>query len=236
MKREGLFDRLRKLLALGQSPNEHEAALASQRAAELMAQYQIKLAELNAHTEAPPTPEQGRIDGEDNGPSSRREEAWRSYLATHLAEAMGGQMWRQYGYKSYRYLMIGPPDSVSAARYLYMALSREVHLMGQREMRQRLESNAWRRAYCSGVVMRIGARLSEGRRTVMSTSTAIVLVTPMNKAIQTALSALSLKDSKQGRTKREDGITQGYRDGVNVDLSDSLTRAKLTSGNKRLKD
>jgi hypothetical protein len=46
-ERERVYDKVRKLLALSKSPNEHEAALAAERAREILDRYQISLAEVD---------------------------------------------------------------------------------------------------------------------------------------------------------------------------------------------
>src|SRR5678809_770365 len=97
-------------------------------------------------------------------------------LGASLADGLGGKMWRLYGHKVFKFYMVGPPDSVAAARYLFLALKNEVNRLGRLQMRTRNETNAWRRAYCHGVVMRISHRLKQGRQQVLSTSTAMVHV------------------------------------------------------------
>lgn len=235
--REDVMAKLQKLFSLSQSSNEHEAALASQRAAELMAKHQIEAAELEEHvgsTQAPRV-ESGRFDADEDADWSKREEAWKTQLGSTIAAGLGGKMWRQYGHKVYRFFMIGPPDSVNAARYLYLALSKEIARLSQREMKIRGESNAWRRAYCLGMVARIGSRLAEGRRAALSTSTAMVLVNKMDIAVAEAYDAKNLKDSKIGqRLKRNDGTTEGWIDGGKLDLSNVDDRARLGTGNKKL--
>jgi hypothetical protein len=133
--------------------------------------------------------------------------------------------------------MIGPPNAVSAARYLYMALEKEVDRLGRREMRERGESNAWRRAYCKGMVMRIGARLREGRHNAMAqaSSTALVAVSRMEKAIEETYKAMDLREaSRGGNLKREEGVYEGWRDGADLDLSDADGRKGLGEGHKKL--
>ena len=45
-EREKLFDKIRKLMALSHSPNEHEAALAAARAREILDKYDLSLTEV----------------------------------------------------------------------------------------------------------------------------------------------------------------------------------------------
>ena len=239
MNREDVMDKLKKLMSLSQSSNEHEAALAAQRAAELMARHQIEAAEFHAHvghTDEPTTPESGRIDAEEESAWGKREEAWKAQLADALATNLGGKMWRQYGHKIFRFFMIGPPDSIAAARYLYMALEAQIRRLGQVEMRKRGESNAWRRAYQLGMVLNVSSRLKQGRETVISTSTAMVHVSRMNEAVEEVYAAMELKHSKGGQLKRADATSDGYRDGAQLDISSAPGRKGLGEGHRRLKN
>ena len=51
-----LIERIRKLLALAESPNEHEAALASERAQALLAEHKLSLAQVTATHATPADP------------------------------------------------------------------------------------------------------------------------------------------------------------------------------------
>ena len=89
-----IIEKVRKLLALGQSDNEHEAALAIARAQALMEKYGIEAAML-------------RVNGDDDEPvedfavftRSRQKIFWRGKLAATLAKANGCRMyWHRDGY------------------------------------------------------------------------------------------------------------------------------------------
>ena len=90
-EREKVYDKVRKLLALSTSPNEHEAALAAERARELLDKYQISLAEVDSaeFTEI--------IEGEGikTGYSSPRQ--WLHTLAMSTAKAFDCKVYRMGG-------------------------------------------------------------------------------------------------------------------------------------------
>jgi hypothetical protein len=230
-----IMNKLKKLFELSKSDNEHEAALAGERAAELMAKHQIDAAEVYARThEEPQAPERGRIDAEENDPVSKREERWMGTLISAIAMGLGGLAWRAAKYRIFQYFMMGPPGSVAAARYLYMALSREINRISRTAQRARGESNAWRRAFALGMVINVHTRLQEGRKRVLSTETAMVHVSKMDVAIKVAMDAMKLKDAKVGTMKRPDAQSEGYVAGEQLDIGD-FGRPRIGSGPKQLK-
>lgn len=236
---EAILEKLEKLFNLSKSDNEHEAAVASQRAAELMARYQLAGVDVEAYLDkknATPDPEQGRIDdASDQGPNTRMQ-AWEGNLSAAVARAVGGRaiVWKLGG-TAYTITIIGPPGSVGAARYLFMALRREVDRLGRREMRLRGESNAWRRAYCLGMVTRVGERMDEGRRAGFANAgTAMVAVERMDAKIADMFNRLVTKKSAPAKLKRPTALSSGYADGEFVDIGDT-GRAKLDAAKKQLK-
>lgn len=227
-----IIAKVSKLLELAKSENEHEASLAGARAAELMAKHQIQMAEVMGYVrDAPVEPELGRLDADDDAPWSKRLELWKTTLAVVVADAFGGKTFYR-GNKHYTLHMVGPPDSVNAARYMYAFLFHQVNALSRRAMRERAESNSFRRAYAAGMVNRIGVRLREGRTAGIGSSTALVRV---EAAVVAKYESMGHRASKAGGTQRPDGRLDGWRDGEHVDLA-ATPRESLTSGNKRLTD
>ena len=173
-----ILDRLRKLMDLSTSSNEHEARLAATRATELMTKHQITLADLTAHTSAQQQVvlESGRVDDEDSAPCSHRCEAWHLTLLSYITLALGGRGWRQQNRRAYMFYMMGPPDTVNAARYIYMQLERTISRLARAEMKSRNESNSWRRAYSDGMAVNVGARLLEQRKSTLTTASSTAMV------------------------------------------------------------
>lgn len=83
-ERERIIERARKLLALGESDNEHEAALAVSRAQALLEAHDIAMADVTASTQAAePMVEESLTMGRRNIAQ------WKVYLASTLARANG---------------------------------------------------------------------------------------------------------------------------------------------------
>lgn len=232
---ERVLDRLAKLLAVADDgSNEHESTLAAERAAKLMAEHQISAADIRARGSVKPTVEKGRIDAD--GDDFSRVEAWHKALGAVVADAMGGRMWLYGKGRNQQFMMVGPPDSVSSARYVYQHLERQVNKLSRAAMRAMQQTqNAWRRAYALGMVTRINERMREGRRSAMSaaSTTAMVHVDAQRVVVDEAYDALDLRKSKFGKLRRPDASDFGYHDGDDVDLG-SADAKRLGEGQRKL--
>lgn len=231
-----ILDRLVKLLELAKRGTENEAELAAQRAAELMAKYQLDAADVEArlNTGAKPNLETGRVDGDGDAP--KRVERWHSVLLAVVADVSGGRAWMHGAGRYQQFMMIGPKDSVASAKYLYAMLERDVNRLSREAGRRHGEaSNAWRRAYALGMVSRISERLRAGKAAAVraATSQALVVVDATKKAIEEKLEEMKLRTVKRGTQKRPDAAFYGYRDGERVDLGGQ--HARLGEGQKKLK-
>lgn len=232
------LDRLVKLLEMSKRGTEHEAEIAAQRAAELMAKHQIDAATVEAQVagKSKPDLERGRVDA-DIGAAPSRVERWHSVLLASVAEAAGGRAWLHGNGRYQQFFMIGPKGAVASAKYLYAMLEKDVNRLSREAGRRHNEpSNAWRRTYAIGMVTRIHERLQAGRKAAMygASSTALVMVDATKKAVEGELEAMSLRKIKRGSQKRPDAMAWGYLDGDKVDLG-STDRARLTEGQKKLK-
>lgn len=238
---EKILGRLAKLMEMAERGTENEAQVAAQRAAELMARHQIAAATINAILEqnrrgdAKVNVERGRVDADD-GATTSRVENWHKQLANEIADAFGARMWMRGRGKQYEFFIVGPPDSVSTVRYMYLQLSKDVHRLARAAMREHGETqNAWRRTYCLGMVQRLGERLRAGRRAAMQgvESTALVWVDKQKQAVDVAYSEMQLRKAKRGTSQRPDARGVGYRDGDKVQLGDAGS-ARLGADNKKL--
>ena len=232
-----ILDRLKKLMEMADRGTEAEAAVAAERAAELMAKHQLDVADVEAHKAGADKPqiERGRIDAEEADPLTRLEN-WNKSLLAAISDSLGARAWIQSRGKRGMFRIIGPVDSVSTARYLYLHLSRQVNRLSREAGRLHGEtSNAWRRSYAIGMVARVWERLKAGRAAAMSaaTSTALVWVDKTKQAIDAEHAEMNLRAARHGARKRPDAGSYGYRDGDRVDLGSG--GARLAEGQKTLK-
>lgn len=160
-----IADRVRKLLALTKSGNEHEAAQAASRAAALMAQHNLVEAELAVTEGGTYTPEPiARAVPLVERPEDRtsKRSAWRETLAHAAANSLGVRMY----YRARHPHGCGRESATQTWRYLTTFLCAEVDRLTEaaREAERamgRTVSRAWCNAFRFGCAQRIAARLDQ---------------------------------------------------------------------------
>jgi hypothetical protein len=126
---ERITDRIQKLLKLSRSDNEHEAAQAAARAAQLMAEYEVTEAmfEMADEGHKPEAIIEGNLDDQQ----TRNRIAWREVITTVVARSYDCHTY--FGKRANLYAL-GRESSVSAWRYTCSYLFNEVN---------RLADEAW---------------------------------------------------------------------------------------------
>jgi hypothetical protein len=190
--KEKILDRVRKLLALSESSNEHEAAQAAARAAELMIEHEISEASIAA--EAPGEQRTQPIYDTAIDHDGKVIE-WKRAIVAGLAESMGCQYyhrssgWRWHNYKhNYKrvrvqatYQIIGTKSAIATIRYMYPLLTAEVTRLADLayadEVAECLSSyvqppsaRGWKGAFRTGCAHRIATRLREQREQQITTA------------------------------------------------------------------
>lgn len=184
MNREEAIQRAMKLLKLSESSNVHEAALAAQRAQELLARFNIT---------------QEIIDAEANGPREKDEPVtadqqplekatkmfphWKQYLGNSVARANQCRVHTRTDYLGNKSLIIvGRASDSATARYLYQVLCNETERLVKRQGAGR--GRTWYNNFRLGVVDAITTKLNEAeqrtreamRQEVANNCTALVKV------------------------------------------------------------
>ena len=114
-------ERIRKLLALADSPNENEAAAAAEKAQALMLRYGIELAAVAASGGERLAVDEHVVDG--------KVDPWRRMLAAAVARSAGGQIvWAPdgYGRGQGKIFFYGPAGAVGAIVELYRYLEAQL--------------------------------------------------------------------------------------------------------------
>lgn len=126
MALEKILARLRKLIALAKGATEHEAALAAERAAQLMAEHNIAEADLIT------ADEQIVIEDWDVVTHTKRV-VWQGQLAIGLADLVGGRhIWEYDNYRRGKHgkfctlKIIGTPAAIASAKYLWPVFANAV--------------------------------------------------------------------------------------------------------------
>lgn len=154
---EEILAKVRKLLALGESPSEAEAASALAKARSLLARHGLSLEDVR--------PERDDIV-ESAILEKRRLRAWESHLVAVVTEATFTRALHVTAAGSSRVLIVGREVNTGAAKALFEYL----HLVVLKLGRANGERVAHLESFKLGVVHRIGERLAAGEEGVSGTS------------------------------------------------------------------
>ncbi len=168
MTKEEVLSKVRKLFELSNSPNENEAALAAAKARELLARYNLSIADLptdEAKGTLAPIEASVRV-----GKAVRN---WVKALLLHVAEGFECEhiIRRRQGSDTVL-SFIGTQADAEVAVYTFQFLYRQLHSFVERALpRLRRENRGWsasalKSAYLDGAVTRIGERFREQTQTI----------------------------------------------------------------------
>lgn len=206
-----VLDRVRKLLKLAHgTPSEAEAALAAQRAAELMAEHQLSEAEVRA---ADPQQKAEEIDRQAPcGPGDKRRVAWKGTIANAVARSMGVKMFWHSG----AIRLFGRTSATQAtaytAQYLWHEVDRLADAAWQAHAAPAWESaRAWKSAFRVGAASRLASRLWQAGQAAQAE--AVAAVAAKDPALPaTTTTALMIRDQDQAEVDREyAAYSKGWR-------------------------
>ena len=235
-----VYERIGKLLRLSQSSNEHEAALAAERAAVLMAEYGLEEADIKLRDNP-----QAVLDPimEDNIECGSRRDKWYGILVDGIARSFGCRTyWQTFReckpdkiVKHVRMVVVGRPREVGGVKYTAMLLEREMLVMVGRAYQAVGEGNrtSWERNFLLGCALAIQARLVSRRNEILdeamrhgASSQALVLVKRGDDEMASYMKRLHLRSSGPTRMTRPDAFSHGKAAGREMHLG---------VGGKRLK-
>jgi hypothetical protein len=208
-------ERIRKLLALADSPNENEAAAAAEKAQALMLRYGIEMATIAALGGERLAVDEHVVDG--------KVDPWRRMLAAAVARSAGGRVvWAPDGYarSQGKIFFYGPAGAVGGMVELYRYLEAQLIVISaaataaRRE--RRVHGRTWRNSFLLGAVGRVGQRLDARRA---ETAQAGVLVkTAVDREIERRHS--DLQSSGYRPSAARSAYEAGSHAGKRVDLGD----------------
>ena len=236
MSNKKVIDKIRKLLALAQSPNENEAAIAAAKAQELMAEYEFTEVDL-IHRE---------INEQKFDTGRLAIPKWKMDLARFIASAYGCRWYYNTGYCFDRGLpdelksngqitFYGPELDVEIALYVYEFCSKTVERMTVEYMKSTKTSKPntgqrvkERNSYQLGLARSLGKKIDDfaGENRIKNETksnqqgmTGKDLMIIKRDALKKYADSLSLKSgggSKQ--TLSSEGYNQGQQDGKNIQI------------------
>ena len=176
MTRDEAIQKAIKLLRLSQSSNPHEAALAAQRAQEILIRYDIDAAMLEDPQTPNPEPKETITDFGDEGTFLDKMKclvSWKTRLAEQIASANGCQLYFKKKYlnnydqrQTQTLCLIGRKSDVQFVSWLYQHCSQEIERFTRLNVSGlgKYESNQFRH----GMVDTIGKRVWDARREIIA--------------------------------------------------------------------
>lgn len=252
MTDDTIITKIQKLLALANSPNEHEAQAAARKAVELMEKHRISDAEVEART--------GTRNSEpittDHAPlyKAGKEIRWKTVLGSAVAKSHGCQTWLRTwkGGGGFEQRIIGRASDVEAIRTLFdwLCLTAERLRARQHSPSYYVTEKKWRSDYiygfASGVSVQIAAARAQAQAEAQAraarphvrgedgqvrdesqktTTAAIVLINKHDEDVKAALDAMfpeKLKPKTYADVGRTSGYHRGVTDGQRIHLGKSL--------------
>lgn len=253
MTRDQAFERIKKLLALADSDNEHESAQALARAQALMERHKIEAHLLEEEAEEEPEEIRAWEDPLDPGHGSQLAK-WKWALAWFLCRANGciplkGS--RPGGFEGRRATtirIVGRASNVQTTRYLYQFAVKEI----ERHLKKyRGNGHSWRNSFRYGCAEGIRDAISAERRAVhdhiraqhASDSALVKVENAIAKIAEEANEVQRFTEDEMGirwrsgsRIARDntDGRSTGHRTGRDIYASSRSSRGAVGPGGQRL--
>jgi hypothetical protein len=213
-----VLEKIKKLLALSTSSNPHEASLATAKAQELLAQYNIELSQIQTSEPASPYEQTALSTG------SR---VWRRQLLGVIARHNFCDT--VYDSEEKQTMLIGERHNSEVVQYLYTYLVRLLESMATEAYRQstsHLPAITWKDSFYAGALRSINQRLREQQSQFAATSSECrSLVVVKSEELQEVVHRFhpNLRTGRAKAVVRCDGYYNGIKAGRTVALNQALT-------------
>ena len=223
MEKTPIIEKIKKLLALANSSNEHEAALAASHAQRLLSEHNLAMADIEAAH---------RPDKADRVETAAAKSLpkWMRHLSAGVSSAFDCQAIHHPAAGKMTFIGVGA--DVQIAAYTFAYLDRIVRKLCGTYMKQHVSSTIanrhrelMRQSYYLGAVSTITARLKEQKiKTPITTGT---LVPVKEGLIRQAMNEIGNVRTIQSRRSyiNSDAFNRGQTDGGQVGISRGITGA-----------
>lgn len=221
MVNNSLLEKINKLLALANSPNENEAALAAEKATELLTKYNLTIADLGPGEEEDVTT--GTVE------TTRRYVAWKMLILAGIATANGCRAMRSKN--NGNMTLIGMQTNITVSQRLYEYLTKAVERLAKRH---KGKGRAFLHAFRVGCATRLRHRLEKRRKDMEqegiagnseSSPTPAIVVRSMFEKNDLAIEEYLINEGFKVKTQRaeqvssEQGYFSGYKAGDRINLN-----------------
>lgn len=212
-KRDQVIEKIKKLLRLAKSSNEHEAALAAARAQELLSRHNLNESDFSEHE---PPKEAGLASAE----TVKRPANWVFLLAAGVAGAFDCQYFHRSDGKVF-FVGVDIDHEIAAFTfgYVYRTINRLAAQFMAKSQQRRLTAKGKKKvrlSYCLGAASVVSAELRRQKEFTPITTTALVPV--KDALIKAKMGEFQLDTSAMETESLSDrAYWCGRRDGANID-------------------
>ncbi len=234
METNPIIEKIQKLLALANSSNEHEAALAAAHAQRLLSEHNLAMTDVEANLQRPQSADKVETTVAKTLPK------WVRYLSAGVCSAFDCQAIHHPAQGKMTFIGVGA--DVQVASYTFSYLDRTVRKLCSSYMKYRVnDSNLsnrnrelMRQSYYLGAVSTINLQLVQQK--VQTPITPGALVPIKAGLIKKAVSELGAIRTVRGRRSyiNSHAYSQGQSDGKNVSIHKGVTETGGHSSKKAL--
>lgn len=211
--REAIIEKIKKLLRLAKSSNEHEAALAAARAQELLAKYNLDETELSERE----MPKEAEVSYTD---IVKRPPTWIYLIAASVAGAFDcSYFFSAYGRMCFVGVDLDHEIASYTFSYLYRTIGRLAAQFMAKSQQRRLTLKGKKKArlgYCLGAASEVSRKLKEQHERTPITTTALVPVKAALVAAKIAEYGVVTEESKEEDVS-DRAFWSGVHDGKGID-------------------
>jgi len=222
MSDDAVLSKIRKLLALAKSPNEHEAALALSKAQEFLDKANLSASEVG----------EGNLPDDINSHelcSKGRFTYWESFLYRTVAKAFDCRSFLSKEVRKRSFWVVGYPQDVEVVKQLCGFLKTTISVLCDAQIiRESAIQKDWNRksafkfrnSFSVGASTRVCERVEESRRSRLSKDVACrALVLSRDKKVDKWVSDnLLLKKTRKTADLSERGFLEGYAAGNSISI------------------
>jgi len=228
MPKSAIIEKVRKLLALAGSSNEHEAALAARHVQRLLAEHNLGMADIETSGD---NGSAARVDLE----AARILPKWVRHLSGAVADAFDCRALHDPNRRVLVFIGVGADAEVASYTFSYLERTVRKLCRGYLKSPELEDASARRRelarnSYYLGAVSAIGRNLAEQKRQTPVTPNALVPV--RDGLIRAAMQQFGPVRTVHGRRSYVDGgsYQQGHADGRMVGIRKGVSAAGFHSG------
>lgn len=216
---DNVIQKIQKLLALTQNPNEHEAALAAEKAMELVTKYNLDMAQI-----AVETGEKGSPVEHDTFPMGERSSiAWSWMVNIGMAVGRACYCKTLFHERRRNLTYIGKPANIVLAKTLYRFLQGQMLIMAESASRapgQYMHRSRFKSSWLLGASEKVNIRLQEKRlqEEAENCQTTALVVSTAAENNAYCDNEFDTVESKYKYDPAKKALMQGYRDGDHITL------------------